>query len=66
VATASLVTALFIPDRLKSNPEALVHGLHHGFIALGALTVFSALGFYELKPNDGENVSLHKAAAAEA
>jgi EmrB/QacA subfamily drug resistance transporter len=59
VAVASLVTAFFIPDRFHSDASELVHGMHKAFMFLGALTVLSALGFYELKPDDGDNVSLH-------
>jgi MFS family permease len=59
VATSSLVAGFFIADRLKATPEQLAGGLHMAFIVLGALTVVSALAFAELKPDDGEAVSLH-------
>ncbi len=60
VAAASLVTALFIPDRFRSQPEEMIRGLHHALVVLGALTVVSALVFRELKPEDGANVSRHE------
>ena len=60
VATASLITAFFISDRLRSNPVELVQGLHRGFLVLGAVTILSAVGFLELRESDGNNVSLHK------
>lgn len=60
VAMASLVAAYFIPDRFHSTAQELTQGIHHAFILLGLLTVFSAFGFYELKETDGENVSLHR------
>jgi EmrB/QacA subfamily drug resistance transporter len=60
VATASLVTALFIDDRFRSSPNELTVGLHRGFLVLGGLTILSALGFSQLRENDGVNVSLHK------
>ncbi len=55
VATASLVTAFFIPKNI-----ALIVGLHRAFLFLGVLTALSALVFYQLENNDGESVSLHK------
>jgi hypothetical protein len=57
VATASLVTALFIPDRFHSDPAQLIHGIHLAFIALGCLTIGSAAVFAELKAGDGASVS---------
>jgi EmrB/QacA subfamily drug resistance transporter len=59
VAAASLVAALFIPDRFKSDPSELIHGVHQAFLVLGGLTVFSTIVFRELKTNDGDNVSQH-------
>jgi EmrB/QacA subfamily drug resistance transporter len=61
VATASLVTALFIPDRFRAAPDELVRGMHHAFLLLGALTIVSAVVFRGLRENDGANVSLHGA-----
>jgi EmrB/QacA subfamily drug resistance transporter len=60
VATASLATALFIPDRFHSDAPQMVHGLHKAFIVLGALTILSTLVFRELRNDDGDNVSQHK------
>jgi EmrB/QacA subfamily drug resistance transporter len=59
VAVASLVAALFIPDRSNSDASQLIHGVHQAFIVLGGLTVLSTLVFRELKNNDGDNVSQH-------
>jgi EmrB/QacA subfamily drug resistance transporter len=59
VAAASLATAVFIPDRFRSDPTELIHGLHHALVALGGLTVLSALVFRELRPDDGAGVSHH-------
>ena len=59
VAVASLVAALFIPDRLHSDPAQMVHGVHQAFMVLGGLTVLSTIVFRELKNNDGDNVSQH-------
>jgi EmrB/QacA subfamily drug resistance transporter len=60
VAVASLVAALFIPDRFNSDASELIHGVHQAFILLGGLTVLSTIVFRELKDNDGANVSQHK------
>ena len=60
VATASLATAFFIPDRFHSSPREMIHGIHQAFLVLGALTVFSTIIFGELKSEDGDNVSQHK------
>jgi EmrB/QacA subfamily drug resistance transporter len=65
VAAASLATAIFIPDRFRSQPHELLHGIHRALLVLGAMTVLSALVFRELKPEDGDNVSQHGANAAE-
>jgi len=59
VAGASLLTAIFIPDRFHSSPDELLHGLHLAFILLGALTILSALVFRELKTEDGDALSQH-------
>lgn len=53
VATASLVAALFIPDRFHSDAPQLIHGIHFAFITLGGLTILSALVFSELRSEDG-------------
>jgi EmrB/QacA subfamily drug resistance transporter len=60
IATASLATAFFIPDRLHANPPEMVQGIHKAFLALGGLTILSSSVFRELKINDGNTVSLHK------
>jgi EmrB/QacA subfamily drug resistance transporter len=64
VATASLVTAMFIPDRFHSSSGQLIQGIHQAFLILGGLTILSAGVFVELRKDDGDNVSQHKAAAA--
>jgi EmrB/QacA subfamily drug resistance transporter len=61
VATASLVTAFFIPDRFHSNALQMIHGVHKAFFVLGVLTILSAIVFRELKSDDGESVSQRKA-----
>jgi EmrB/QacA subfamily drug resistance transporter len=60
VATASLATAFFIPDRFHTNAPEMIRGIHYAFLVLGGLTVLSAIVFRELKKEDGDTVSLHK------
>jgi EmrB/QacA subfamily drug resistance transporter len=57
VAAASLVTAFFLPDRYRSNPAEFIHGIHHAFWVLAAMTILSTIVFSELKSSDGETVS---------
>jgi MFS family permease len=61
IAIASLLTALFIPDRFHTNAPQMIHGIHLAFLILGGWTILSALIFRELKNNDGSTLSLHKA-----
>jgi EmrB/QacA subfamily drug resistance transporter len=62
VAAASLTTAVFIPDRARSSPPQMIHGIHLAFLVLGALTILSAGIFRTLRSEDGDSVSLHKMA----
>jgi MFS family permease len=38
VATASLATAFFIPDRFHTSAPEMIHGIHQAFLVLGGLT----------------------------
>ncbi len=60
VATASLATAFFVPDRFHSSPAEMIHGIHKAFLVLGTLTVLSTTIFGDLKSGDGDDVSQHK------
>jgi EmrB/QacA subfamily drug resistance transporter len=62
VAAASLTTALFIPNRFRSDPSQMIHGIHRAFLVLGALTIISAAVFRTLRTGDGDNVSRHQVA----
>jgi EmrB/QacA subfamily drug resistance transporter len=66
VAVAGLTTAFFVPDRVRTTPAAMIHGIHDAFLFLGVLTVFSSIVFRGLKREDGGTVSrqetLHPAA----
>jgi EmrB/QacA subfamily drug resistance transporter len=57
VASASLVTAFFIPDRHTSSSPEFIHGIHRAFFVLGAMTLVSSIVFGELKRGDGDVVS---------
>jgi EmrB/QacA subfamily drug resistance transporter len=60
VASAGLATALFIPNRLRSNPREMIHGIHEALLVLGGFTILSTIIFHKLKGGDGDNVSQHK------
>lgn len=62
VASASLVTAFFIPDRFHSNPSEMIHGIHKAFCVLGGMTVLSTIVFRELRGDDGSAVSQRRVA----
>jgi EmrB/QacA subfamily drug resistance transporter len=57
VATASLVTAFFIPDRFRSSAPQLIHGIHSAFVCMGVMTILSTIVFRELRRGDGDLVS---------
>lgn len=61
IATASLLTAVFIPDRFHSTAPQMIHGIHTAFIILGGFTILSSLIFQQLKKDDGNALSLYKA-----
>jgi MFS family permease len=60
VATASLVTALFVPDRFHSSPLEMIRGIHRAFLVMGSFTVISTAIFAELRSDDGSSVSQHQ------
>jgi EmrB/QacA subfamily drug resistance transporter len=60
VASASLVTAFFLPDRYRANPLQFIHGIHRAFFVLGGMTLISTIVFRGLKPGDGDVVSQRK------
>ncbi len=60
MASASLATALFIPDRHTSSAPQFIHGIHRAFLVLGGNTILSTIVFRELKREDGQAVSQRK------
>jgi len=61
VAVSSLVVAFWISLRGGSVTGQLPGALHDAFLTLGALTLLSSAMFVALRPEDGENVSHHRA-----
>ena len=61
VAVASLVAAVFVPDRLHTVAPQLIHSLHQAFVVLGVATVISSAVFHGLRRTDGSAVSRHRA-----
>ena len=57
VASASLVTAFFVPDRHTSDAGQFIHGVHRAFLVLGGMTILSTIVFRGLKKGDGDAVS---------
>ena len=60
VATASLVAAVFLPDRFHTDAPHMIHGVHHAFLVLGGATILSTAVFHGLKQDDGSAVSRHR------
>jgi EmrB/QacA subfamily drug resistance transporter len=60
IAGASLIAAFFVPGSLRSDPAALIGGVHHAFIVLGVMTMVSSVVFMQLRRDDGGAVSRHR------
>ncbi len=61
VAAASLVAALFVPDRFHTDAPQMVRGIHEAFLVLGVAAIVSTIVFRGLRGDDGSQVSQHKA-----
>jgi EmrB/QacA subfamily drug resistance transporter len=57
LACGSLVAAWYLGDLPQSDRVAVTSALHHAFLTLGGITVLSSLGFWTLRPHDGDSVS---------
>jgi EmrB/QacA subfamily drug resistance transporter len=64
IATASLVAAIFVPDRFHTTPAEMIRGVHQAFLVLGAATIVSTIVFRSLRGGDGSAISQHRDAAA--
>jgi EmrB/QacA subfamily drug resistance transporter len=65
VACASLVTGWFLGGIEHAASLEFVTALHHAFLTLGAVTIFSSLAFLGLQSHDGNSVSNRVMAKAE-
>src|ERR1019366_10033682 len=45
VASASLVTVFFLPDRYRANPAQFIPGIPRAFFVLGGVTLISTIVF---------------------
>jgi EmrB/QacA subfamily drug resistance transporter len=61
VAIASLVAAVFVPDRFHTSAPQIISGVHQAFIVLGIGTIVSTCVFGSLRSTDGNAVSRHGA-----
>jgi EmrB/QacA subfamily drug resistance transporter len=61
VAAASLVTALFVPDRFHTDAPQMIRGIHQAFLVLAIATAVSTVTFSGLKRTDGSAISQHRA-----
>lgn len=66
LASGSIVTAWFLGKVSQTNQVQVTNAIHHAFLTLAIVTMFSALLFYRLRREDGESISKGKAAAAVA
>ncbi|MFI4890454.1 MAG: DHA2 family efflux MFS transporter permease subunit [Steroidobacterales bacterium] len=61
IAAASLVTALFVPDRFHASPAEMIQGIHRAFLVIGAWMILAAVTFLRLRNSDGAAVSQYRA-----
>jgi EmrB/QacA subfamily drug resistance transporter len=66
IAGASLVAAVFVPDRFHTDAATMVRGVHEAFLVLGVATIASSVVFRALRAADGSAISQHRAGAAGA
>ena len=57
LACGSLIAGWYLGNLPQTDQLAVTSALHKTFITVGALTVLSALSFWTLRPDDGDNVS---------
>ena len=57
VAGAALIAAFFVPAGGAAQSAAIIHGVQQAFLALGILTIVSAVVFLELKSDDAADVA---------
>jgi EmrB/QacA subfamily drug resistance transporter len=57
IAAASLVTAVFVPDRFHADAAEMIQGIHRAFLVLGVWMLLTTLTFVRLRNSDGAAVS---------
>jgi EmrB/QacA subfamily drug resistance transporter len=57
VAFASLIAGWFLGNVNQTDPAQTIPALHKAYVTMGVLTVLSSLVFWNLRNNDGDNVS---------
>jgi len=57
LAAGSIVTAWFLGDVSQTNQGQVTQAMHHGFMTLAILTLFSSLVFWRLRRDDGDSIS---------
>ncbi|MBD8540661.1 DHA2 family efflux MFS transporter permease subunit [Oxalobacteraceae sp. CFBP 8755] len=63
LAAGSIVTAWFLGDVSQTNGGQVTQAIHHGFMALAILTLFSSLVFWRLRRDDGDSISQSRGVA---
>jgi EmrB/QacA subfamily drug resistance transporter len=66
LAAGSLVTAWFLGDVPQTDRAMVTRALHHAFVALAAMTMFSSFMFARLRREDGESISKGRAAVEDS
>jgi EmrB/QacA subfamily drug resistance transporter len=64
IAAASLVTAVFVPDRFHADAAEMIQGIHRAFLVLGAWMILTTITFVRLRNSDGASVSRYRAEVA--
>ncbi len=64
IASASLVTAVFVPDRFHANAAEMIVGIHRAFLVLGIWMILTSITFMRLRNSDGAAVSQYRVDAA--
>ncbi len=66
LAFGSLIAGWYLGGLPQTDQAAVASALHHAFLTLGVLTIFSSLTFWTLRTDDGDNVSRGMAPATVA
>ena len=57
LACGSLVTGWYLSGLPQTDHPAVTNALHHAFLTLGTITMISSAAFWNLRPEDGQNVT---------